>query len=174
MNSDILLENETLLSLVVTMSTVYIETSVVSYYTSRPSRDLVTAARQQITREWWETNRLGFETYISTLVLEEAGEGDQLAAEKRLQALTGMPVLTITNEVEALAAAFIQPGPLPEEYVEDALHIAVAAVNGMDFLLTWNFTHINNAVMKRALIQITEQNEYECPIICSPDELGRE
>ena len=159
---------------VVIMSTVYIETSVVSYYTSRPSRDLVTAARQQITREWWETNRLGFETYISTLVLEEAGEGDQLAAEKRLQALAGMPVLTITNEVETLVAAFIQLGPIPEEYVEDALHIAVAAVNGMDFLLTWNFTHINNAVMKRALIQITEQNGYECPIICSPDELGRE
>ena len=72
MNSDVLLKKGPLLSLVVTMSTVYIETRVVSYYTSRPSRDLVTANRQQITREWWETSRLGFETYISTLVLEEA------------------------------------------------------------------------------------------------------
>ena len=158
----------------VTMSKVYIETSVVSYYTSRPSRDLVTAARQQVTREWWETARLSFETYVSTLVLEEAGEGDQSAAEKRLQALTGMPVLTITAEVEALASAFIQPGSLPEEYVEDAIHIAVAAVNDMDFLLTWNFTHINNAVMKRALMRVAEQNDYECPLICSPDELGGE
>ena len=156
------------------MSKVYIETSVVSYYTSRPSRDLVTAARQQVTREWWETSRLGFETYVSTLVLEEAREGDQSAAERRLQALTGMPVLTITTKIEALAEAFVKPGPIPEEYVEDAVHIAVAAVNGMDFLLTWNFTHINNAVMKRAIIQVAEQNEYECPIICSPDELGGE
>lgn len=153
---------------------VYIETSVVSYYSSRPSRDLVTAARQQITREWWEESRSHFETYISALVFEESKGGDPAAAEKRLEAVAGMPVLKTTDEAERLAEKIIKFGQIPAENIEDALHIALATVNGMDFLLTWNFNHINNAIIKRKIIQIAEKNDYECPVICSPEELEGE
>ena len=150
---------------------VYIETSIVSYYVARPSRDLVTAARQQVTREWWEENRQAFDANISTVVLEEAGGGDPSAATKRLEALEGMPVLSLTAEIENLATALIADGPIPENHAEDALHIAIAAINGMDFLLTWNFSHINNAVMKREITKVCEGRGYECPVICSPEEL---
>ena len=153
---------------------VYIETSVVSYYTSRPSRDLVTAARQQVSREWWEESRQAFDVYISILVLEEAEGGDPSAAGKRLEVLEGMPILSMTTEVENLAAALIEAGPIPEEHSEDALHISLATINGMDFLLTWNFTHINNAFIKKGIIEICEEKGYECPVICSPEELAGE
>jgi hypothetical protein len=111
------------------------------------------------------------EVYISPLVLEEAADGDTSAARKRLDALTGIPVLQITDEAESLAVAMIKAGAIPPQYPEDSLHIALATVNGMDFLLTWNFTHINNAVMKKAIIRVIEDQGYECPVICSPDEL---
>jgi predicted nucleic acid-binding protein len=152
---------------------VYIETSVVSYYTSRPSRDLVTAARQQVTREWWEESRSHFETYISALVFEESKGGDPAAAEKRLEAVAGMPVLKLTSEAERLAEEIVKfgLGQITAENLEDALHIALATVNGMDFLLTWNFNHINNAIIKREIVKIAENNDYECPVICSPEEL---
>jgi hypothetical protein len=132
---------------------------------------LVTAGRQQITREWWEETRNQFDTYISVLVLEEAKGGDRSAAEKRLKALAGIPVLKINDMVEELAGGLIRNGPIPEECSEDALHIAIATINGMDFFLTWNFNHINNAQMKSEIIRIIEEYGYECPIICSPEEL---
>ncbi len=150
---------------------VYIETSVISYYTSRPSRDLVTAARQQVTREWWEDMLQQFDAYISALVIEEVKGGDPSAAVKRLDAITEMPVIKVSDEAGNLAGILVSSGTIPKEYSEDALHIALATVNGMDFLLTWNFTHINNANMKSKIINVTERQGYECPVICSPDEL---
>ena len=155
-------------------SRIYVETSVISYFASRPSRDLVTVARQQITRDWWEESQQQFDIFISLLVLEEAGGGDPVAAKKRLQVLEGIPVLEITDDAENLAASLIKAGSIPESYSEDALHIALATVSGMDFLLTWNFHHFNNAMMKRAIVKIVEENGYECPVICSPDELEGE
>jgi hypothetical protein len=152
---------------------IYIETSVVSYYKNQPSRDIVIAARQQITREWWDERSHHFELFISVLVQEEAGGGDTIAAKKRLEAIKGIPILRISDEAESLARALVA-GPIPENYAEDALHIALAAVNGMDFLLTWNFHHINNAMMKKQIIKIVENQGYECPVICSPDELEEE
>ena len=150
---------------------IYIETSIVSYYTSRPSRDIITAARQQVTRGWWEESRNQFDSYILVLVLEEAKGGDPIAAENRLAALKGIPILKITDEAEELADAFVKFGPIPEAYPEDALHIALAVINGMDFRVTWNFHHINNARMKKKITKISEKNGYECPMICSPEEI---
>ena len=153
-------------------SKVYIETSIVSYYTNRPSRYLVTAARQEITRIWWEENRNVFDVYISVLVLEEASGGDPGAAERRLEALGGIPVLGLTTEAQNLAEALIQSGSIPIQHTEDAMHIALATTHGMDFLVTWNFTHINNAILKREIAGVCEENGYECPVICSPEELS--
>ena len=153
---------------------VYIETSVVSYFTNRPGRDIVTAARQQVTREWWEESLNQFDVYISALVLEEASGGNPISAEKRLEALKGIPVLETTDAAADLAAALVEVGPIPERNSEDALHIALAITNGMDFLVTWNFHHINNAKMKKGIARTAEENGYECPVICSPEELEGE
>lgn len=151
--------------------TVYIETSVVNYYTSKPNRDLVIAGRQEITREKWSKILSYFEPYISVLVIQEAEQGDQNAAKERLVAISSLPVLSIIEQAEELASILIKDGPISPKNPEDALHIAVATVNGMDYLLTWNFTHINNAQMKSKIISIIEEHGYQCPIICSPEEL---
>ena len=150
---------------------VYIETSVVSYYTSRPSRDLVIAARQEITRERWARILDDFECYASVLVVQEAGGGDSQAASARAEAIDGLPVLQLDEAAERLATALISDGPIPENEPEDALHIALAAHGGMEYLLTWNFSHIHNAQMEVAIRRIVEHHGYQCPVICSPDEL---
>lgn len=152
----------------------YIETSVISYCSGQPSRDLVTAARQQVTREWWEESRDQFDLYISVLVLQEARGGDPVAAEERLEALEGIPVLEMTEEAEKLARALVEVGPIPEGHVGDALHVALATVNSMDYLVTWNFRHINNARIKKGIAKVAEENGYQCPLICSPEELEGE
>ena len=120
--------------------TVYIETSVISYFASRPSRDLVIAARQEITREKWPRIVETFNSYISALVLQEAEQGDPDAARNRLNSISGLPVLAISVEAERLASILIAKGSIPKENIEDALHIAIASVNGIDYFLTWNFT----------------------------------
>ncbi len=152
-------------------SEVYIETTVVSYYTAWPSRDLVVAARQEVTRELWERLTTQFEPYVSALVLHEASQGDADAAQSRLKALTEMPVLEITDEVRQMAERLVTGRAVPEEYPEDALHIAIAAMNGMDFVLTWNFGHINNAFTRSIVRQVVENEGYRCPELCSPEEL---
>lgn len=149
---------------------VYLETSVVSYYTSRPSRDLIVAARQQLTHEWWENYREQMETYVSTLVIQEAEVGDSIAARRRLEAIADLPVLELNAHVLDLAKSLVNMGPIPEEFFEDALHIAVAAIHGIHFLLTWNCHHINNPHMRPDIIRVVQSFGYTCPVICTPDE----
>ncbi len=150
---------------------VYIETTVVSYFTARPSRDLVIAARQEATRELWPRLLAGFETHISALVYHEAGQGDPQEAEKRLEAIKPFAMLDIDDEARALAEKIIEGRGIPEEHPEDALHIAVAAANGMELVVTWNFAHINNPFTRLIIRQILENEGYRPPEICSPDEL---
>src|SRR6266542_4552689 len=130
------------------MKTVYIETSIVSYLTARPARDLIAAAWQNATSSWWETQRLRFELYTSELVVEEAEQGDHNAASQRLAVLEYLPHLAITDEVIDLAGALIEDGALPHTATGDAIHVALAAYHGIDYLLTWNCRHIDNAEMK--------------------------
>jgi hypothetical protein len=151
-------------------SSVYIETSVVSYFTSRPSRDLIIAARQQLTHEWWENYLPQAEAFISTLIIQESEMGDMEAAKSRLDAISDLPVLELTEQVFELAKSLVETGPIPEEYFEDALHIAVAAVNGIHFLITWNCHHINNPHMRPEIVRVVESFGLECPVICTPDE----
>ena len=111
----------------------YLETTVPSYLTSRPSRDLIIASHQQITREWWEKRQSDFQVYISQLVLDEAGAGDLAASRERLKLLRPLPLLDITPEVTVLASAILASGNIPRKAASDAAHIAIAAVHGMDF-----------------------------------------
>lgn len=153
------------------MKKVYIETTVVSYHTGRPSRDLIIAAHQEATRELWPHLLSEFDTYISALVYEEAGRGDPAQAEKRLEAIKPFAVLEVDDEARELADRLIVEKGIPEEYPEDALHVAVAAVNGIEALVTWNFAHINNPFTRLMVRQILENEGYRAPEICSPDEL---
>lgn len=153
------------------MKTVYVETSILSYLTARPTRDLLAAGRQQITHEWWTARRAIFDVYISPLVDEEASRGDPGAARRRLDALGDLSTLGIVEEAYGLAAAFITEGALPPTAEDDAMHIALAAVHDMDYLLTWNCRHIDNAETKPIIRSVCTAHGYSCPEICTPEEL---
>ncbi len=150
---------------------VYIETSIPSYLTARLSNDLRVAANQSTTIEWWETRRSDFELFISELVIAEAGLGDPDAAQKRLGAINDLSRLTVTESVRILAQILISEGVIPNSAEVDAYHIAVAAVNGVEYLLTWNCTHIANATMRSQIEDACRQQGFEPPIICTPQEL---
>lgn len=150
---------------------VYIETTVVSYLTGRLSRDLRVAARQEITAEWWARDRERYECFASQLVLDEAGEGDELAAARRLAELKDVTALALTGDALGLAQALVDGGAVPREAGEDAMHIAVAAVNGMHYLLTWNCRHIANANLRNRINDICASAGYDPPVICTPEEL---
>lgn len=149
----------------------YMETTIPSYLTSRPSRDLVIAGHQQITKQWWEKRRSAFKIYISQLVVDEASAGDPDAARQRMLIVRDFAMLDITPEVGNLASAIPASGVLPRKAATDAAHIAIAAVHGVDFLLTWNCVHIANAVIARDLARICRQHDWESPVICTPEEL---
>lgn len=149
----------------------YLETTIPSYLTSRPSKDLIVSAHQQITRERWRIRRDAFEIYTSQFVTDEAGEGDKKAAQKRLELLLPFSLLNVTESVLQLASAFLDKGIIPEKAARDAAHIAIAAVHGIEYLLTWNCTHIANAMISKRVQKTCEQNGFLCPVICTPEEL---
>lgn len=149
----------------------YVETSVASYLTARPSRNLVTAARQQLTAEWWETRRLEYDLFISSLVLEEAELGDPAAAAARLAVLREIEVVAPAPEADTLADALMREVPLPEKASADAVHIAVAATSGAEYLLSWNFKHIVNPVLREQIAMVCRSKGYKPPTLCTPEDL---
>lgn len=149
----------------------YLETSIVSYLTARPSRDLVTAARQQVTHDWWTNRRGEFELYVSEFVIGEARLGNPEMARQRLEALDGIPEIELTEEAAALAEQLVGKGPLPSKAALDAFHIAVAVSGGVDYLLTWNFKHLANAIIRRKIENACRSAGYEPCTICTPEEL---
>jgi predicted nucleic acid-binding protein len=150
---------------------VYLETSLISYATAWPSRDLVVAAHQQVTREWLAVRAQLYDLFISQLVVAEAAGGDEVAARDRAVFLQPIPRLGITDAAGELAATLVESGAVPRKAGEDALHIAVAAVHGMDYLLTWNCKHIANAALRQAIERVCREAGYEPPVICTPEEL---
>ena len=156
---------------VVLKARLYLETTVPSYLTAWPSRDLIRASHQQVTREWWERRRSEFDVHISQLVLDEAAAGDPAAARERLAVLAGLPLPDLTAEVASLATALVASLALPAKATTDAAHIALAAVHGMHFLLTWNCTHIANAEMAVAIASVCREHGFTAPVICTPEEL---
>jgi len=150
----------------------YIETSVISYLAAKRSRDLLIAARQEATSELWsKLHSSGFTGYVSTLVHRQAQQGDPEQARKRIETLPSFIVLDIDQEAQVLAEQILAAKAIPAEYPDDALHMVVATVNGMDVLVTWNFAHLNNPIARMKIRQIVENNGYQCPEVCSPEEL---
>ncbi|MBF0605067.1 MAG: type II toxin-antitoxin system VapC family toxin [Nitrospirae bacterium] len=131
-------------------------------------------AHQQITAEWWEKSRHRFDLYTSELVIREAGAGDLAAAARRLELLVGLPSLIVSEEVFFLAKRLVGAGAVPSQAAEDALHIAIATVQGMDYLLTWNFKHIANATMGRRIDGICRAHGFEPPVITTPEQITGE
>jgi predicted nucleic acid-binding protein len=153
------------------MSSVYLETTVVSYLTARPSRDVVIAGHQQVTRDWWETRRRSFDVYVSQLVVEEVQQGDAEAAEKRLAVVRDLPLLEVTDAAGVLAQALIKHRVIAKRSVADALHISIAAAHGIEYLLTWNMAHIANAELRPGIERVCRAEGFEPPVLCTPEEL---
>lgn len=129
---------------------------------------------QKPAREWWENRRAQFSLYISQTVLDEVARGDAEIAVKRLEILKDFPLLEVNESVENLAAQFLTKSNLPPKAADDSIHIAVATVFGLDYLLTWNCKHIANAQIQKKLAQISFDAGYELPTICTPYELMEE
>ena len=150
---------------------VYIETTVISYLTVRPNRDVVIAGHQKITRDWWQTCRERFDVVASQLVVREASAGDSRAAQERLEKLAMLTLLEVTEEAVSLAQELLSTGAVPEKAAEDALHLAIAVTNGVEYLLTWNCKHLANATMRTKIEDVCRSVGYEPVIICTPEEL---
>lgn len=153
---------------------VYIETSFLSYLTSKPSRDLIIAAHQQITYDWWENKRNLFELFVSQFVYEEASQGNVDAAKRRIEIVAQLPLLELNEDVMRLANSLIRSNLIPYKFVADAFHISIATIHGMDYLLTWNCKHIANATIRYKIEKVCHENGYINPIICTPEELPGE
>lgn len=155
-------------------SKLYVETSVISYLTARPSRDVISLAHQELTREWWQRAASEFDLFASRLVVAEAQLGNPAAADARLAVLQPITLLAETAESRALARKLLAAGGLPAKAASDALHIAVATVHGMDYLVTWNCKHIANARMLRFVTAACQTAGFEPPVICTPEELAED
>lgn len=151
--------------------TVYLETTVVSYLTAWPSRDIVIAAHQQITRDWWERSVGRFEILASELVVQEAMAGDEIAGRERMVVIEQLELLETSEAALALARDLIEHAAIPNKAADDALHLAIAATNGIEYLVTWNCRHLANATMREKIESVCRETGYQPPIICTPEEL---
>ena len=156
------------------METVYLETTFVSYLVSIPARDLVAASHQQLTRDWWQFRRDDFRCVVSPVVIDEISVGDKTEIRKRLEVVGLLEVLAVSDDAESLAESIMDAGVLPAKAIRDAAHIAVAAVHGVDYLLTWNCRHLANAQIARRIQTICHEQGFEMPLICTPAELLEE
>ncbi|MFM5981762.1 MAG: type II toxin-antitoxin system VapC family toxin [Sphaerospermopsis kisseleviana] len=150
---------------------VYIETSILGHLTARPTDNLIVAANVKITQDWWNEYRRSFMLYASEIVEDEAGKGDPEMASQRLNLLQSLMLLELTEEAFELSQAFLSQSNLPQKAFNDALHMALATVYNLDYLLTWNCKHMANAQIQRKLARISSDLGYVLPVICTPYEL---
>jgi hypothetical protein len=150
---------------------VYVESSVISYLTARPSRDLIVRANQMLTKQWWKTASLRFELFVSAVVIKEIEAGDKTAAKSRVAIADALDLIDVQAEAITMARAIVERGALPKKAEVDALHIAIASYARHDFLVTWNCRHIANAEIRKSIEVVARALNVNCPIICTPQEL---
>lgn len=156
------------------METVYLETTIISYLVARRSRDLLVAAHQQTTEEWWVNERPRYDCCISQPVIDEISSGDPEEAKKRIAAIDGLTILADVATVQRLTHSILKSGAIPASAAPDAVHVAIAAVHQIDYLLTWNCKHLANAHIRRMMDRVCLQHGHAMPIICTPEELMEE
>ncbi|MBN1943826.1 MAG: type II toxin-antitoxin system VapC family toxin [Phycisphaerae bacterium] len=154
-----------------TKPTLYLETTIVSYLTARPSRDIVILGHQETTRQWWETKRSEYRIFISPFVIEESSAGDPAASRKRIQILEEMDVLPVNSSLEKLSQELQKYLEIPDKARLDAIHLAFSILYELDYLLTWNCSHLANANALRKLARMAKERNYWLPIVCTPDEM---
>lgn len=150
---------------------VYIESTIPSYVVARPARDLLQAARQQLTRDWWELKCGKQDLFTSQVVLDEIAIGDPAMSRQRLELIAQLKLLDLSDDAIALTKDIIHSGALPPEADRDAAHIALATVHEMDILLSWNCRHIANAAIQPRLRKVADAAGFTLPVICTPEEL---
>jgi hypothetical protein len=150
---------------------IYIESTIPSYVVARPARDLLQAARQQLTRDWWDLQREQHELFASQVVLDEIASGEAAMARQRLELMAQMNLLDLTDDANVLTKDILASGVLPDDADRDAAHIALATVHEMDMLLTWNCRHIANAFIQAKLRKLADAAGFTLPVICTPEEL---
>jgi len=149
-----------------------VETTIVSYLVGWLNRnDLKLAANQELTRRWWTIHRSEFELFASALVVDEAADGDAALAAERLRFLKDVEMLRVSERAHDLKLELLRRTQIPAKAENDALHIAVAAVHGMEYLATWNCKHIANAVTLPMVYEVCRDAGYEPPLVCTPYEL---
>lgn len=153
------------------MDTVYIETTVVGSIAGRLHPDPLIAARQTATRTWWATAAQKYRLLASELVIDECSAGDPTAASERLSVISGLELLDTSDTVDELADELIAQGSIPASQPRDAFHIAIAAVNGVQYLVTWNFKHIANPTLQNRIASVCRDRGFEPPVICTPEQL---
>ncbi len=149
----------------------YLETTIPGSLAAWPSRDLIRAARQQITREWWDTRRSDFELFVSQFVIREVSAGDKTATEDRLKLIENIAIPELSEEATQLAEELLRRVPLPAKAGVDTFRIAIAAVSERDYLLTWNCAHIASAALRGGIESVCRDRGYKPPRICTPEEL---
>ena len=150
---------------------IYLESTIPSYVVARPARDLLQAARQQLTQDWWAWKRGDHDLFTSQLVLDEVAFGEPAMAQLRVAVLQGVPLVRVTDEVMELARAILASRLLPATADRDATHIALASAHEMDILLSWNCRHIANATIQARLRRLADAAGFALPVICTPEEL---
>ena len=153
------------------MDIVYIETTVVGNIAGRLHPNPDVASRQRVTRKWWTTATVRYRIVTSRLTLDECGDGDPAAAAERLEILQGIPLLNESNVAEALAELLINRKAVPASEPRDALHIATAATNGVQFIATWNFKHLLNPHLQAQIAGTCREAGFIPPVICTPEQL---
>ena len=153
-----------------TRKRVYVESSVIGYLTAKPPRDMRRRVRQDITIEWWE-QREKWSLFLSSVVLEEIAAGDSFAAEKRLAAVQGLPVLPDHPRAKALVDALIAGTAIPAKAHADAAHLALAALHGMEYLATWNQTHLDNPDLRNKIAEIVKSHDLSLTLVLTPERL---
>ena len=151
---------------------IYIESTIPSYVVARPARDLLQAARQQLTKVWWDLKRAWHELFTSQVLLDEIASGESAMAQQRLDEMAQIKLLDLTDEANSLTKDILASGLLPAEADRDAAHIALPTVHEMDILLSWNCRHIANAAIQARLRRLVEKSGFALPVLCTPEELA--
>jgi predicted nucleic acid-binding protein len=152
------------------METVYIETSIASFY-HETRRNAESLARKHWTRHWWSVRRQHFVCHTSIATIDELERGNHPMKADKLSVVAELNLLEINHDIREIAKVYISNYLMPAEIIGDALHVAIASYHKMDYLLTWNCNHLANANKKKHLRRINERLHLNTPEIITPLEL---